>query len=142
VLLDKLEFIAPENNSGFIPKEGSVKVIKNDRFSYINLDKAIGDAPKCMMALYYYEREENKRKANPQSLRKYSAKSANKLYPNESIKYRSVRFRDEYANLINATRLVLGNGYVYNVTPVPYRSYNRRRLRAIYIDMYQYFFYA
>jgi hypothetical protein len=38
MLLDKFEFIAPENNSGFIPKEGSVKVIKNNQYSYESLE--------------------------------------------------------------------------------------------------------
>ncbi len=85
MLLEKFEFIAPENNSGFIPKEGSVKVIKNNQYSYINLGSIIGDAPKCMVALYDYEREGNIRKANPRTWRKYIAKSASKWYPNESI---------------------------------------------------------
>lgn len=85
MLLDKFEFIQPENFSGFEPKEGAVKVIKKDQFKYIDLGTIIGDAPKCMIALYDYEREGVIRKANSTTWRKYIAKSASKWYPNESI---------------------------------------------------------
>lgn len=85
MLLKKFEFIPPENSSGFEPKEGAVKVIKKNHFNYIDLGTIIGDAPKCMVALYDYEKEGKVRRSNPKSWKKYIAKSASKWYPNESI---------------------------------------------------------
>lgn len=85
MLLEKFEFIAPEQFSGFEPKQGAVRVVKKHQFSYINLGTIIGDAPKCMIALYEYEQEGSVRKSNKQTWKKYIAKSASKWYPNESI---------------------------------------------------------
>lgn len=85
MLLEKFEFIPPENNSGFEPKDGAVKVIRKDCFQYVDLGTIIGDAPKCMIALYDFERKSKIRKSNPKTWRKYIAKSARKWYPNESI---------------------------------------------------------
>ena len=85
MLLDKFEFIPPENLSGFEPKEGAVKTIKKNQFIYVDLGTIIGDAPKCMVALYDFEKDGRVRRSNPQSWRKYIAKSASKWYPNESI---------------------------------------------------------
>ena len=85
MLLDKFEFIEPENHTGFEPKEGAVKVIKKGQFKYVDLGTIIGDAPKCMIALYDFEKNATIRKSNSHSWRKYIAKSANKWYPNESI---------------------------------------------------------
>lgn len=36
MLLEKFEFIPPENYSGFEPKEGAVKVIRRDCFQYVD----------------------------------------------------------------------------------------------------------
>jgi hypothetical protein len=85
MLLSKFEFIKPENHSGFEPKNGEVKVIKQEQFQYIDLGTIIGDAPKCMIALYNYEQDSLIRKRNPKTWKKYIAKSASKWYPNESI---------------------------------------------------------
>lgn len=85
MLLDKFKFIPPEHHSGFEPKEGAVKVIKKNQFEYVDLGTIIGDAPKCMIALYDFEKKGVVRKSNPTTWRKYIAKSASKWYPNESI---------------------------------------------------------
>jgi len=85
MLLDKFEFIPPENYSGFEPKDGAVKVIRKKYFQYVDLGTIIGDAPKCMLALYDYEKKGTVKKANPNTWRKYIAKSAKKWYPVESI---------------------------------------------------------
>lgn len=85
MLLDKFEFIPPEKKSGFEPADGAVRVIKKKQYKYINLGSIIGDAPKCMVALYDFEREGLVRRSNPNSWKKYIAKSASKWYPNESI---------------------------------------------------------
>lgn len=85
MLLDKFQFIPPEKYSGFEPREGAVKVIRKECFQYVDLGTIIGDAPKCMIALYDYERKGKVRKSNPKTWRKYIAKSARKWYPNESI---------------------------------------------------------
>jgi hypothetical protein len=85
VLLSKFEFIKPEKYSGYEPKNSVVKVIKKTQFKYIDLGTIIGDAPKCMIALYNFEENSFIRKRNPKTWRKYIAKSASKWYPNESI---------------------------------------------------------
>jgi hypothetical protein len=85
MLLEKFQFIPPEKYSGFEPKEGAVKVIRKECFQYVNLGTIIGDAPKCMIALYDFEKNSKIRKSNPKTWRKYIAKSARKWYPNESI---------------------------------------------------------
>lgn len=85
MLLQKFIFIQPEFLSGFEPRNGKVPVIKKSQFQYINLGTIIGDAPKCMIALYEYESGGKIKKSNPQSWKKYIAKSASKWYPNESI---------------------------------------------------------
>lgn len=85
MLLLKFEFIQPQFFSGFDPKDGAVKVLKKDQFRYVDVGTIIGDAPKCMVALYDFEKEGSIRKSNPKSWRRYIAKSASKWYPNESI---------------------------------------------------------
>jgi hypothetical protein len=85
VLLSKFEFIVPEKQSGFEPKDGAVKAIKKNQFCYLDLGTIIGDAPKCMIALYGFEKDGTIRRSNPHTWRKYIAKSASKWYPNESI---------------------------------------------------------
>jgi hypothetical protein len=85
MLLDKFIFIAPENNSGFTPKEGAVKVLKSNHFKYVNLGTIIGDAPKCMVAMYDYQQKGTVRRNNYKTWKKYIAKSSSKWYPNESI---------------------------------------------------------
>lgn len=85
MLLNKFEFIPPENHTGFTPTDGAISVIRKDNFKYVNLGTIIGDAPKCMIALYSYEKCSSIRKSNPCTWRKYIAKSASKWYPNESI---------------------------------------------------------
>jgi ribosomal protein L28 len=85
MLLEKFEFIPPDNLSGYLPLEGSVKVIKKNQYRYVNLGTIIGDAPKCMVALYDFEKDGGVRRANSHTWRKYIAKSARKWYPNESI---------------------------------------------------------
>ncbi|MEN9302062.1 MAG: hypothetical protein RL264_491 [Bacteroidota bacterium] len=85
MLLQKFEFIPPENFSGFEPKDGAVRAIKQDQYCYVNLGTIIGDAPKCMVALYDFEKDGKIRKSNPKTWRRYIAKSASKWYPNESI---------------------------------------------------------
>src|SRR5690554_6653795 len=85
MLLEKFEFIPPENKSGFDPKQGSICAIKNDHFRYVDLGTIIGDAPKCMISMYGFEKKGTIRKSNPNTWRKYIAKSASKWYPNESI---------------------------------------------------------
>lgn len=85
MLLNKFEFIQPENNSGFDPKGGAIQVLKKDKFCYVDLGTIIGDAPKCMVAMYDFEKEGKIRKSNTNSWRRYIAKSASKWYPNESI---------------------------------------------------------
>lgn len=85
MLLDKFKFISPENQSGFDPKNGAVKVIKKGHYCYVDLGTIIGDAPKCMVAMYDFEKAGNIRKANSNTWRRYIAKSASKWYPNESI---------------------------------------------------------
>ena len=57
MLLEKFEFIPPDNLSGYLPLEGSVKVIKKNQYRYVNLGTIIGDAPKCMVALYDFEKD-------------------------------------------------------------------------------------
>lgn len=85
MLLQKFIFIRPEHQSGFEPPNGSVPVIKSSQFQYVDLGTIIGDAPKCMIALYEYEQGGKIKKSKPQSWKKYIAKSASKWYPNESI---------------------------------------------------------
>ncbi len=85
MLLRKFVFIQPENRSGYEPPNGLIPVIKKDQFHYVNLGSIIGDAPKCMIALYEYERGGKIKKSSPLSWKKYIAKSASKWYPNESI---------------------------------------------------------
>lgn len=85
MLLDKFEFIKPENLSGFEPKPGAVKIIKKEYFRYVNLGSIIGDAPKCMLALYKYDKNSGVRRKNSNTWKNYIAKSASKWYPNESI---------------------------------------------------------
>lgn len=85
MLLDKFEFIPPENHTGFTPADGAISVIRKANFKYVDLGTIIGDAPKCMIALYEYEKSSSIRKKNPCTWRKYIAKSASKWYPNESI---------------------------------------------------------
>jgi hypothetical protein len=50
---------------------------------------------------------------------------------------RMVSFRNEETSLTNATRMALGDGYAYNVAPGPYWTYNGRKLRDIYNEVYQ-----
>jgi len=50
---------------------------------------------------------------------------------------RVVSFRNEETSLTNATRMALGDGYAYNVAPGPYWTYNGRKLRDIYNEVYQ-----
>jgi hypothetical protein len=85
MLLDKFEFIQPEKHSGFEPKFKAVATVKKENFEYVNLGSIIGDAPKCMIALYDYEKGGKIKKSNPRSWKKYIAKSASKYYPVESI---------------------------------------------------------
>lgn len=48
-----------------------------------------------------------------------------------------VSFRNEELTLTSATRLALGEGYAYNIAPLPYWLYNGKRLSAIYNSIYQ-----
>ncbi len=50
---------------------------------------------------------------------------------------RMVNFRNEETSLTNATRIALGEGYAYNIAPGPYWTYNGRKLRDIYNEVYQ-----
>jgi len=85
MLLQKFVFIQPEFHSGYEPSNRKIPVIKKTQFQYIDLGTIIGDAPKCMIALYEYEPGGSIKKSNTQSWKKYIAKSASKWYPNESI---------------------------------------------------------
>lgn len=85
MLLDKFRFITPEKHSGFEPKSKAISVVKKNNFEYVNLGSIIGDAPKCMIALYDYEKGGLIKKSNSRTWKKYIAKSASKYYPVESI---------------------------------------------------------
>ena len=50
---------------------------------------------------------------------------------------RMVNYRNEETSLTNATRIALGEGYAYNIAPGPYWTYNGRKLRDIYNEVYQ-----
>lgn len=50
---------------------------------------------------------------------------------------RMVNFRNEETSLTNATRIALGEGYGFNIAPGPYWTYNGRKLRDIYNEVYQ-----
>ena len=49
---------------------------------------------------------------------------------------RTVDYKGEEMSLTQATRLVLGEGYAYNIAPGPYWTFNGRRLRDIYNETY------
>lgn len=85
MLLQKFIFIKPEYQSGYEPPNCKVPVIKKSQFKYVDLGTIIGDAPKCMIALYEYEPGGKIKKSSPRNWKKYIAKSASKWYPNESI---------------------------------------------------------
>jgi hypothetical protein len=47
---------------------------------------------------------------------------------------RTVNFRGNETSLTNATRIILDNNY--NLAPVPYWTYNGRKLKSIYDETY------
>lgn len=85
MLLDRFQFIQPKNNSGFEPSNRSIPFAKKHQYRYVNRGTIIGDAPKCMIELYEFEKGGKTRKSNPSTWKNYIAKSASKYYPNESI---------------------------------------------------------
>ncbi len=68
--------------SGFIPKTGSVKVVKKHHYFIITDISITGDAPKDFISLYNYG---TGRKANIRTWHRYIAKHGHKHYPCEAI---------------------------------------------------------
>jgi len=100
------------NNSGKIFKESKISILRECDYFIFNtpLD---GDAPKQFIKAYFYTRDSEVRRKQPNTWIRYIAKTAEKWYPHESIvEFMINRIGQELGVLMNEVKLIKANGQI------------------------------